>query len=74
MSWRSEAICVDYGCNFGKLSLENCLALGVKKDAREVIHGNAEGGRSNECWLQHSCADLRPNGDFGDYIDDNTIH
>ena len=63
-SWGSEASCVDYGCKFGNRSLDSCLALGARKGAREVIHGNPGGGRSNECWLQHSCADLRPTGDF----------
>lgn len=63
-SWRSEASCGSYGCNFGRMSRERCLALGVEKGAGEVIHGNPGGGRSNECWLQDSCADLRPSPDF----------
>jgi hypothetical protein len=62
--WRSEARCVDYGCLFGQFSRDECLALGARKGAGEVIHGNPGGGRSNECWLQNSCADLRPHGDF----------
>lgn len=62
--WRKEARCIDYGCHFGQLSRDECLALGARKGAGEVIHGNPGGGRSNECWLQNSCADLRPHGDF----------
>lgn len=69
-SWRSEASCVDFGCNFGNLSLEMCLALGIQKGARQVIHGNTGGSRSDECWLQHSCVNLQPNSEFSDYRSD----
>ena len=64
-SWRGEAaICPPYGCNFGKLPLADCLALGAKKQSKVVIHGIQGTSRSNECWLQNSCADLRPHGEF----------
>jgi TIR domain len=64
-SWRAEAsICAPYGCNFGKMPKEACLALGARKRAKTVIHGNTGTTRANECWLQHSCGDLRPHGEF----------
>ena len=64
-SWRGEAaICPPYGCNFGKLPLADCLALGAKKQSKVVIHGIQGTSRSNECWLQNSCKDLRPHGEF----------
>jgi len=64
-NWRDEAsLCAPYGCNFGKMSRDACLALGVRKQSKTVIHGNAGTSRANECWLQHSCADLRPHGEF----------
>ncbi len=66
-SWRGQANCVGYGCQFGRMGLDRCLALGARLNARLVIHGNANGGRSNECWLQQSCADLRPSRDFTAY-------
>jgi hypothetical protein len=64
-AWRQEAtICAPYGCNFGKMSLDACLALGAKKQSQTVIHGNPATTRTNECWLQHYCADLRPHSEF----------
>lgn len=63
-SWQSEATCYHFGCKFGRLSRQACLALGARKGSRTVIHGNAGGGRSKECWLQQSCRDLRPHADF----------
>jgi hypothetical protein len=36
------------------------LALGVRKGSKTVIHGNTGTDRADECWLQHSCGDLRP--------------
>lgn len=66
-SWRSEAQCVDYGCQFGRLGRDSCLALGARLGAAMVIHGDQQRGRSNECWLQNSCADLRPHADFSLY-------
>ncbi|HEX4410791.1 MAG TPA: toll/interleukin-1 receptor domain-containing protein [Xanthobacteraceae bacterium] len=63
--WRDEAtLCTPYGCNFGKLSEEDCLALGAKKQSKTVIHGNVGTSRANECWLQHSCGNLKPHGEF----------
>ena len=70
-SWRGEAaICAPYGCNFGKFSLAECLALGAKKGSKTVIHGLPGTSRSNECWLQNACGDLRPHGEFF-YFDTN---
>jgi len=65
-SWRKESTCTSYGCRFGKMSLDACLALGVRKGSKTVIHGNTGTSRADECWLQHSCGDLRPyeNGVF----------
>jgi hypothetical protein len=64
-SWRTEApLCVTFGCNFGKMSRAACLALAASKQSKTVIHGNAGTTRANECWLQHSCGDLRPHGEF----------
>lgn len=63
-AWRNEATCNAYGCNFGTLNRNQCLALGASKGAREVVHGTSGGGRSNECWLQNSCADVRPHTEF----------
>jgi hypothetical protein len=64
-SWRAEAaLCVTYGCNFGKMSQDACLALGARKRSKTVIHGKPFTGRANECWLQDSCGDLRPHGEF----------
>src|SRR5262249_31116689 len=64
-SWRDEAsFCAPYGCNFGKLPQDACLTLGARKGSKTVIHGNVGGPRSNECWLQHSCGDLRPHSEF----------
>jgi hypothetical protein len=64
-SWRDEAsLCTPYGCNFGKMSQEACLTLAVKKGSKTVIHGNTGTTRANECWLQHSCGDLRPHYEF----------
>lgn len=64
-SWRQEAsMCVTYGCNFGKMSQEACLALGLRKGSKTIIHGNTGTTRANECWLQHSCGDLRPHSEF----------
>jgi Caspase domain len=64
-SWRAEAsMCVAYGCNFGKMSEEACLALGTRKRSKTVIHGNTGTTRANECWLQSSCGDLRAHGEF----------
>jgi hypothetical protein len=64
-SWREEApVCTPYGCNFGKMSQDACLTLGAKKQSETVIHGNVGTSRANECWLQHSCGDLRPHGEF----------
>ena len=64
-SWRAEAsICAPYGCNFGKMSEDACLALGAKKRSKTVIHGNTGTTRANECWLQQSCGELRPHYEF----------
>ncbi len=63
-AWRREASCFGYGCNFGKLELKSCLALGARKGTKLVIHGNPGGSRANECWLQNSCVDLHPSGEF----------
>ena len=64
-SWRDEApLCVAYGCNFGKISQEACLALGAKKGSKTVIHGNKNSSRENECWLQNSCGNLQPHYEF----------
>jgi hypothetical protein len=64
-SWRTEApLCGPYGCNFGKMSQDACLALGLKKQSKTVIHGNTGTTRANECWLQNSCGDLQPHGEF----------
>ncbi len=63
-AWENEAQCTGYGCYFGDFSRDQCLALGTHKGAREVVHGIAGGGRSNECWLQDSCADVRPHSEF----------
>jgi hypothetical protein len=64
-SWRTEApLCGPYGCNFGKMSQAACLALGARKQSKTVIHGNLGTSRANECWLQHSCGDLRPHAEF----------
>jgi hypothetical protein len=64
-SWRDEAsFCAPYGCNFGKMSQAACLTLGARKESKTVIHGNTGGPRANECWLQHSCGDLREHSEF----------
>jgi hypothetical protein len=64
-SWREKAsFCVPYGCNFGKMSQDACLTLGARKRSKTVIHGNPGTTRANECWLQHSCGDLRPHSEF----------
>jgi TIR domain len=64
-SWREEApLCAPYGCNFGKMSRDACLALGARKQSKTVIHGNAGTSRANECWLQHSCGNLQPHYEF----------
>jgi TIR domain len=64
-AWRHEAtICAPYGCNFGKMSRNACLVLGAKKQSQTVIHGNAGTTRTNECWLQQYCGDLRPHSEF----------
>jgi hypothetical protein len=64
-SWRAEApLCGPYGCNFGKMSQDACLALGARKQSKIVIHGNVGTTRANECWLQNSCGDLQPHGEF----------
>ena len=64
-SWRAEAsLCTPYGCNFGKMSQDACLTLGAIKRSKTVIHGNTGTTRTNECWLQHSCGDLRPHSEF----------
>jgi hypothetical protein len=63
--WRDQAsVCVAYGCNFGKMSQDECLALGARRGSKTVIHGTPGTTRSNECWLQNSCGDLRPHSDF----------
>jgi TIR domain len=63
--WRGEApLCVQYGCNFGKMSQDECLALAARKRSKTVIHGIPGTSRANECWLQDSCGDLRPHGEF----------
>ena len=65
VNWRGEAaLCAHYGCNFGKMSRDACLALGAEKGSKTVIHGNPNTTRTNECWLQHSCGDLRPHSEF----------
>ena len=66
-SWRTQARCVAYGCQFDRMELDSCLALGDRMGASLVIHGNPWGGRADECWLQNSCADMRPHGDFTIY-------
>lgn len=58
-SWRSEMTCLPFGCNFGSMDREACLALGARKGAKIVIHGNAGSKRVNECWLQQSCGNLQ---------------
>jgi hypothetical protein len=64
-SWREEAsMCTPYGCNFGKMSEDACLTLGATKGSKTVIHGNTGTSRANECWLQHSCGDLRRHSEF----------
>jgi len=64
-SWREEApLCVSFGCNFGKMSLDACLTLGARKQSKTIIHGNSGTTRANECWLQHFCGDLRPHSEF----------
>ena len=64
-SWREEAtLCTAYGCNFGKMSQDDCLTLGARKQSKTVIHGNVGSARANECWLQQSCGDLRPHSEF----------
>ncbi len=64
-SWRAEApLCLHFGCNFGKMSLDACRALGARKQSKTIIHGNPGTSRANECWLQHSCGDLRPHSEF----------
>jgi hypothetical protein len=64
-SWQNEAsLCTTYGCNFGKMSEDACLALGARKRSKTVIHGNKGTSRANECWLQDSCGDLRPHVEF----------
>jgi hypothetical protein len=64
-SWREEAsFCVPYGCNFGQMDRDACLALGARKGSKTVIHGNTGSTRTNECWLQLSCGDLRSHGEF----------
>ena len=64
-SWREGAsFCTSYGCSFGKLSRDACLTLGARKGSKTVIHGNAGTSRADECWLQHSCGDLRSHGEF----------
>ena len=64
-SWRGEApLCTSYGCLFGKMPEAACLTLGAKKGSKTVIHGNTGTIRANECWLQHSCGDLRPHSEF----------
>jgi hypothetical protein len=64
-SWRQEAsLCGPYGCNFGKMSQDACLTLGAKKRSKTVIHGNVGSTRTNECWLQNSCGDLKPHWEF----------
>lgn len=63
--WRDQAsVCVAYGCNFGKMSQDACLALGARRGSKTVIYGTPGTTRSNECWLQNSCGDLRPHSDF----------
>lgn len=64
-SWRAEApLCGPYGCMFGKMPQDSCLALAARKESKTVIHGNVGTTRANECWLQHSCGDLRPHSEF----------
>lgn len=64
-SWRDEApLCTPYGCNFGKMAEDACLSLGARKGSKTVIHGKRDWSRANECWLQDSCGDLRPHGEF----------
>jgi hypothetical protein len=64
-TWRQEAVlCTSYGCNFGKMSVEDCLILGARKQSTMIIHGNMGTTRADECWLQHSCGDLRPHNEF----------
>jgi TIR domain len=64
-NWREgSSLCTPYGCNFGRMSQDACLALGASKGSKTVIHGNAGTSRANECWLQQSCGDLRPHSEF----------
>ena len=64
-SWREEApLCAAYGCNFGKMSQDACLALAARKGSKTVIHGNKNSSRANECWLQNSCGNLQPHYEF----------
>lgn len=70
-SWRSEASCGGYGCNFGrKNSVEACLRLGASKGAAEVVFGLSGRGRDNECWLQTSCANKGPHASFSYFVND----
>jgi hypothetical protein len=67
-SWRGEAsLCAPYGCNFGKMSRDTCLALGIKKQSKIVIHGNTGTTRAGECWLQQSCGNLQPHSEFTEF-------
>jgi hypothetical protein len=64
-SWRAEApLCAPYGCNFGKMSEDACLALAARKGSKTVIHGDAGTSRTDECWLQNSCGNLQPHYEF----------
>jgi hypothetical protein len=66
-SWKNEASCNAYGCNFGqKNTVEECLALGERKGAMEVVYG-VKVPRLRECWLQNSCQDKRPHKCFDYY-------
>jgi hypothetical protein len=67
-SWRGEApLCAPYGCNFGKMSQDACLALGTRKQSKIVIHGNTGTTRAGECWLQQSCGNLQSHSEFTEF-------
>jgi len=67
-AWRENSDCMPFGCYIGKMSKNQCLEQGQARGAKEIIHGRETGDRSNECWLQNSCADLRQHLGFNRYL------
>jgi len=63
-AWKSEAKCRPNGCFFGVLDLDACLARADTMGATIVLHGVADGLRSNECWMQTSCSGLTEHPDY----------